>query len=466
MKGVKNFLWILFIIVFILFFGFCHTTKDLGSITLVSFQSDFLEISGVAPAEWIEVSTGTFKQNDNTGDYTYLIYECYPEISAQMLITSTLIKLLHITQFPDSSETRETLTFQWRIYKSVPHQGEGLPDNLAIDMAIAEKGGNTYIVIAFAEGDEYNRMPGEVFYPALDALTPTPGTRAVSSKALFQENRHLFDYDPTLPLNIQKTNENKYYGYTEITLSYDSPKGGQVPTTLMVPDGSGPFPGMIIMHGMPSNRQSMFYWGKKYALAGVTTILIDAPFARPENRDRSEGALTYIAEIDRPEQIQLIVDLRRAIDLLTARPDINPNQLVYMGASYGGSMGGLLAGVEKRLKAFVFMVGDGGLVSHSCGIVSRFNESAAEAADPGLMAWREAMWPIEPIHYVGEAAPVALLFQNGTLDEAVFPPEAYRYQNAASTPKTILWYEAAHNLPLAGVEIDQAEWLRQFIDLN
>ena len=36
------------------------------------------------------------------------------------------------------------------------------------------------------------------------------------------------------------------------------------------------------------------------------------------------------------------------------------------------------------------------------------------------------MWPIEPVHYVGCAAPAAILFQNGTQDGLVSPADALR----------------------------------------
>jgi len=44
---------------------------------------------------------------------------------------------------------------------------------------------------------------------------------------------------------------------TLIDLTYASPMGGRVPATLVVPDGAGPFAGMLYQHGTPSTRQQM-----------------------------------------------------------------------------------------------------------------------------------------------------------------------------------------------------------------
>jgi hypothetical protein len=72
------------------------------------------------------------------------------------------------------------------------------------------------------------------------------------------------------------------------------------------------------------------------------------------------------------------------------------------------------------------------------------------------------MWPIEPIHYVGHAAPAALLYMNGTLDQAVPAADAMDFQEAGSQPKTILWHEAGHHLPSQAAR-DQVAWLEGYI---
>jgi hypothetical protein len=116
-------------------------------------------------------------------------------------------------------------------------------------------------------------------------------------------------------------------------------------------------------------------------------------------------------------------------------------------------MGGLFAGVEDRLVAYGLVVGDGGLVEHTSdpgedGINIHFSEN-----------WAALMWPTESLHFVGRAAPAALLFQNGIHDTYVPPRDAIRYQTAASEPKTVIWYDAGHDLGWGHV-YDAAKWLQ------
>ena len=78
------------------------------------------------------------------------------------------------------------------------------------------------------------------------------------------------------------------------------------------------------------------------------------------------GAFKLGAE-DRTEQIQLIKDLQRAVDVLRAQANVDDGRIAYLGISYGGAMGALFTGIERCLKAAVLVVGDGGLVSHFTG---------------------------------------------------------------------------------------------------
>jgi dienelactone hydrolase len=304
------------------------------------------------------------------------------------------------------------------------------------------------------------------------SATSTPATPAepiweefipfeVDSDAIYAENLHLFDYDQQAPLDVQEVESWRDGAVTVSDITYASPKGGRVPATLVVPDGAGPFAGLLVQHGMPSSRRNSFPLGRAYANLGAVVLLIDAPFARPENAGREPVTLT---DQDREEQIQLIVDLRRAVDLLVARPDVDADRLAYIGVSYGGAMGGLLAGVEDRLQAYVLQVGDGGLVAHLSGPEDHDGQLSKLSSDE-QEHWIAEMWPIEPIHYVGHAAPAALLFQNGTQDGMVPPSDAARYQEAGSEPRTIIWYESGHVLPPHSM-LDQARWLRQHLALE
>ena len=55
--------------------------------------------------------------------------------------------------------------------------------------------------------------------------------------------------------------------------------------------------------------------------------------------------------------IQSVVDLRRGIDLLRSRSDVDPNRIAYVGHSSGAHWGAILSAVDRRLKTVVLMAG-------------------------------------------------------------------------------------------------------------
>jgi dienelactone hydrolase len=274
-----------------------------------------------------------------------------------------------------------------------------------------------------------------------------------ASSDFFETNRLLFEYDREASLDIQEVSSRMEDGLSVIEVTYASPQGGRVPATLMVPQGTGPFAGLVMQRSMELE------FGMRYAHYGAVVIYVDPPSFRPQDTG-PRGILTF-TEQDREEQIQLIIDLRRAIDLLMARPDVDPERIAYLGVSYGGTMGGLLAGIEKRLQAYVLVVGDGGLVTHVTNpenLTMSLNEFSEEYG-----AWIDDMWPIEPIHYVNHASPTPLLFQNAVRDQYVNVEDAIRYQDTAGEPKQVIWYDSEH-WPLPDeANMDNAKWLQQFV---
>jgi uncharacterized protein len=238
-------------------------------------------------------------------------------------------------------------------------------------------------------------------------------------------------------------------------VSFASPRGGRATGLMCVPAGSGSFAGILLQHGMPGNAEQTLVTARNLARHGAVVLSLDAPWAR-----RGGPPVAFTSQ-DSADQVQLITDMQRGVDVLIARRDVDPARLAYVGVSYGGAMGALLAGVERRLKTLILAVGDGGLVSHFTG--------ADDPPDGPLgisreqwRRWLAAMRPIEPLCFVGRAPPASIFFQSGRQDRLVPPVDALWLHSAASEPKTVKWYDAGHGLgPQA--RVDQLKWLHRTI---
>jgi uncharacterized protein len=271
-------------------------------------------------------------------------------------------------------------------------------------------------------------------------------------------DRALFAYDVNAPLNLQKTAGTTSKGVQASAISFSSPDGGSVTGLLFDPvTRSSLRPGMVLMHGMPGDAGSMASYAQVLAEHGAVVIAIDAPFAR-----RAGATVRFGAE-DRKEQIQLIKDLQRAVDVLRARPNVDNERIAYLGISYGGAMGALFVGIERRLAAAVLVVGDGGLVSHFTGPEDL--EFLAGLSCETRGDWFRDMAPIEPIRFVQNAPPTALLLQSGRTDALVPAADARLLHNAAPSGAAIRWYDAGHGLNLQALW-DRHDWLQGQIGLD
>jgi dienelactone hydrolase len=287
-----------------------------------------------------------------------------------------------------------------------------------------------------------------------DSCAARPDLGGVATEA----ERGQFTYDVDAPLDLQATVESTSNGVQVSAISFRSPAGGSATGMLFDPvTRSSLRPGLVLMHGMPGTARGMTAMGQSLAQRGAVVIAIDAPFAR-----RAGEPVQFTAQ-DRAEQIQLIKDLQRAVDVLRTRPNVDDQRIGYLGVSYGAAMGALFVGIEERLDAAVLVVGDGGLVSHHIGPEDATYMASLPCAT--RTAWFLEMGPIEPIRSIAHASPTPLLLQNGRLDSLVPMADAQALHAAAPEPKTLRWYDAGHGLNQQAV-LDHLEWLHQEIGLD
>ncbi|QSQ18712.1 dienelactone hydrolase family protein [Pyxidicoccus parkwayensis] len=285
------------------------------------------------------------------------------------------------------------------------------------------------------------------------ALAAEPSSPPVDAK--LTELRKVTSYDAKAPLDLKTVRMQQRGDITVTELTYASPKGGPVPAYLVTPPGKGPFPAVLFQHWGQGTKTEFLDEAVSLAHSGVVSLLVDAPHVRPEpwRRDVS-GPVVY------DTFVQMLMDLRRGVDLLTSRPDVDSQRLAYVGHSLGATVGGALAGAEPRLRAFVLMTG-----------IGNFSNAIRETEGPNEKKLHDAvsqerfdtlvrnMETLDGAVGVRNAAPAALFFQYGRSDAWVTYPEARAYIDAAREPKLFKFYEGGHELSEAARR-DRAQWLR------
>lgn len=166
----------------------------------------------------------------------------------------------------------------------------------------------------------------------LICLSMTPSVGAADNT--IDDLRRMYEYDSKQPLNVQEKLLHEREGVKVYDLTYASPKGGRVTAYLVVPSGEGSFAGLVFGHWGPGNRTEFLPEATIYARAGAVSLLVDYPWVRPapwRKKLKSEDD----PESDHQAFVQAVIDLRRGIDLVSARPDVDPKRLAYVGHSYG-----------------------------------------------------------------------------------------------------------------------------------
>jgi len=287
--------------------------------------------------------------------------------------------------------------------------------------------------------DEFNRLVLEFLRPADAARAQLETYRGDHT---FEQSRDLFAYG-TGSLDVTETGTQDRDGVKVIDLHYASPLGGRVPAYLILPPGGGKHPGVVFLHPGQGDRSTFVDEAVGLARRGIVSLTIGAPFTRPEIKQRERTV--FDPDVDRQDQLQTVIDLRAAFDLLAGRPEVDAARLAYVGHSLGATVGGTLAGVDKRPVAYVLMAGYPALTrayrygSSSTGLV--FQEFLTPAQQD---AYAKALDPLDAVHWIGHAAPAKILFQWARRDEYISPVDAALYVQAASSPKEEKWYDTDH----------------------
>jgi dienelactone hydrolase len=260
-------------------------------------------------------------------------------------------------------------------------------------------------------------------------VTGCGGGRGAKPEPLPDRLARLFEYDRDAPLDVRSHVAARTAHVTVRALTYAAP-GGRVPALLIAPRSGGRHAGVIFMHGFGGSRTDFLEEGVGVSLLGAVVVSITSPFA--QSSTGGERALV----------IRNVVDLRRAIDLLVAREDVDPARIGIVGYSLGAQAAALTAAVEDRLRAVILQA-------------PQARPSRETGGDPDL----------DTVRYVGHIAPAHVFVQGATLDEGVPPREVEAVIDAASGPAQFKWYEMSHTFGPPAFR-DQVAWLRDELRLR
>jgi dienelactone hydrolase len=256
--------------------------------------------------------------------------------------------------------------------------------------------------------------------------------------------RH-FDYDRHAPLNLKQIAVQHREHANVYDITYDSPKGGVVPAYLVVPKGRGPFAAVIWGHwywdnSSMRNRKQFLDEAIVLAQAGVVSLLPDGPVARPGHVVSQDPLDERVAT----DFLQQVIDMRRGVDVLLARRDVDPKRIAFVGHSYNAGIGALLSGLDRRFKAFVLMAGSmSDEISQNTAAFQEFRQKVGPAK---LDAFVAKYYYLDQGKFVSQAAPAVVFLQFSNQEASMTPELERRHAAVVSEPKQVKFYDAPHAL--------------------
>lgn len=245
-----------------------------------------------------------------------------------------------------------------------------------------------------------------------------------------------YDYDSKTGLELRETNIEKRGDTMFIEINYAGAGGDRVPAYLLIPHGKGPFPAVIWGHwlqrGSPlANKDEFLEEALLLARAGVMSVLVDAPPARHEYVPEKDSMAAARQQGD--DTAHQVIDLRRAIDLLHVRRDVDFKRIAYVGHSWDADVGAIMAGVETRLCCYVLMAGSYSLEEEV--FASRDPERVARIKQAGEDNVREYFHEYafaDPVYFLGHTNNESIFLQFSSAD---LNAQANAEAGGASSPR-------------------------------
>lgn len=279
-------------------------------------------VTSVAPVGWRPVGPGLHARGASANDPTVLAIQ-----KAPMAIDSlwpVLLPQVHLSDVPEPVGTHTSPDgTTWMMYHMEPA-------SLAVDLALSEHDGSTWLVMLQATPADDQQLRESVFLPAVDAfavIPPSPSPAASRSPS----------------------------GYTDSAVRFPGGAPGvTLAGTLSLPSDAedGPVPAIVLVSGSgPQDRdESLAPLAAIKPFALIADALASAGVGVLRYDDR--GTAQSTGDFGSATVTDFTADAAAAVAYLRTRSDIDPGRIGLLGHSEGGLVVAELAAADPRI-AFV-----------------------------------------------------------------------------------------------------------------
>jgi dienelactone hydrolase len=267
-----------------------------------------------------------------------------------------------------------------------------------------------------------------------------------ASDEAFAIYRRAYDYDPA-PLDARIEHTDTTADWVRERVSFSAGYGGErMIAVLFLPRTGRPpyqtlvsFPGAYALIGTIT-RDGYTDFFASYVTKSGRAFMLPMYKGTYERSDTMSKTAPNESSYYRDRIIQMGKDLRRSVDYLATRRDIDSSRIAYFGTSWGGAIGGILIAIEPRFRTAVMV--SGGLF---------FERSQPE---------------VDPLNFLPHVR-MPVLMINGRYD-SIFPVEAsqdpmFRMLGTPRDRKQHIIEESPHAPPAEVLFTKAFAWLDRYL---
>jgi dienelactone hydrolase len=285
---------------------------------------------------------------------------------------------------------------------------------------------------------------------------------------------------PDHPVTYKTEDVRQEPGYTRIRIRYPGEAGDSIPAYLLLPDGQGSFPAVLVHHQHAGQRHlgkseicgltgdPLQAFGPALVRQGIAVLAPDSICFEDRRRNRSgmepDGEADFLQHFNemcyrlvRGDTLmrKVLADSALGVSLLCAHPQIDAARLGMLGHSYGGNTVLFHAGLDERVR---FACSSGAACTYEHKMSHETGIEMAEAI-PGFAA----RFDIPDLVTCFAPRPILLVSSSDdkySRDAEGIAASARQACSASGTPERIqhLRYEGGHSLTPERFK-DIVDWL-------
>jgi formylglycine-generating enzyme required for sulfatase activity/predicted Ser/Thr protein kinase/predicted esterase len=304
--------------------------------------------------------------------------------------------------------------------------------------------GNGFRCMKYLGAHNQEALQANIADPYIDFFRKKP-----VSDEVFNIYLNMYSYDKkdlqSRTESVDETNKD----WIKEKVSFDAAYGGErVPAYLFLPRlGKPPYQTVVYFPGSttinrPSSKEDEFLGSSNFDFIMKSGRALLFPIYK-STYEREDGLVSSVPNETnsyRDHVIQWAQDLRRSIDYLESRSDINADKLAYYGFSWGGRLGGIMIMVGARFKTAILYVAG-----------FRFQKQKPE---------------VDPFHFVSRVR-IPVLMLNGRYD-SFFPYQTaqlpmFKLLGTPEEHKRQVLYDTGHSIPRTQLIRETLEWLDKYL---